>query len=78
MRRLPEAVMPAMPINKVLKGQKALVTGANSGTGWPSFTQPVQGTDIGLGNGGNYSQDPRCHQNDGWLLGRHYREPGLL
>jgi len=30
---LPEAVMPAMPINKVLKGQKALVTGANSGIG---------------------------------------------
>ena len=31
--RLPEAVMPAMPINIVLKGQKALVTGANSGIG---------------------------------------------
>src|SRR5436309_9084492 len=30
---LPEAVMPAPPINKVLKGQKALVTGANSGIG---------------------------------------------
>src|SRR6266850_6101273 len=30
---LPEAVMPAMPMNKVLKGQKALVTGANSGIG---------------------------------------------
>src|SRR5215470_16617403 len=30
---LPEAVMPALPINKVLKGQKALVTGANSGIG---------------------------------------------
>src|SRR5438034_11374108 len=30
---LPAAVMPAMPINKVLKGQKALVTGANSGIG---------------------------------------------
>src|SRR6266567_8637407 len=30
---LPEAVMPAMPVNKVLKGQKALVTGANSGIG---------------------------------------------
>src|SRR6185503_13799746 len=25
--------MPAIPINKVLKGQKALVTGANSGIG---------------------------------------------
>src|SRR5213595_1789316 len=30
---LPEAVMPAMPTNKVLRGQKALVTGANSGIG---------------------------------------------
>src|SRR5881628_720065 len=30
---LPEVVMPAMPVNKVLKGQKALVTGANSGIG---------------------------------------------
>ena len=30
---LPEDVMPACPINKVLKGQKALVTGANSGIG---------------------------------------------
>ena len=30
---LPEAVMPVVPINKVLKGQKALVTGANSGIG---------------------------------------------
>src|SRR2546426_2112337 len=30
---LPEAVMPAMAVNKVLKGQKALVTGANSGIG---------------------------------------------
>src|SRR5881409_2220845 len=30
---LPEAVMPAPSINKVLKGQKALVTGANSGIG---------------------------------------------
>ena len=27
---LPEAVMPYCPINKVLQGQKALVTGANS------------------------------------------------
>jgi glucose 1-dehydrogenase len=32
-QNLPEAVMPAMPINKVLRGQKALVTGANSGIG---------------------------------------------
>jgi len=30
---LPEAVLPACPVNKVLKGQKALVTGANSGIG---------------------------------------------
>ncbi len=30
---LPEAVMPAPAINRVLKGQKALVTGANSGIG---------------------------------------------
>src|SRR5215831_12206275 len=30
---LPEAVMPVTPINKGLKGQKALVTGANSGIG---------------------------------------------
>ena len=30
---LPPAVLPACPINKVLKGQKALVTGANSGIG---------------------------------------------
>lgn len=31
--QLPEVVMPACPILKVLKGQKALVTGANSGIG---------------------------------------------
>jgi len=30
---LPEAHMPVIPINKVLKGQKAIVTGANSGIG---------------------------------------------
>lgn len=30
---LPEVVMPACPIRKVLKGQKALVSGANSGIG---------------------------------------------
>jgi glucose 1-dehydrogenase len=29
----PEVVMPACPIQKLLKGQKALVTGANSGIG---------------------------------------------
>jgi glucose 1-dehydrogenase len=30
---LPEAVLPACPIEKLLKGQKALVTGASSGIG---------------------------------------------
>ena len=30
---LPECVMPAIPVAKVLQGQKALVTGANSGIG---------------------------------------------
>ncbi len=30
---LPPAVLPSCPINKVLKGQKALITGANSGIG---------------------------------------------
>ena len=30
---LPEVVMPACPVRKVLKGQKALVTGASSGIG---------------------------------------------
>jgi glucose 1-dehydrogenase len=30
---LPEACLPVCPISKVLKGQKALVTGANSGIG---------------------------------------------
>jgi NAD(P)-dependent dehydrogenase (short-subunit alcohol dehydrogenase family) len=30
---LPEAVMPSCPSRQLLKGQKALVTGANSGTG---------------------------------------------
>lgn len=41
---LPEVVMPSWPINKVLKGQKALVTGANSGIG--------QGIAIALGHAG--------------------------
>lgn len=31
--KYPEAVMPSCPIREVLKGQKALVTGANSGIG---------------------------------------------
>src|SRR6266850_7131706 len=30
---LPDVVMPACPAVKILKGQKALVTGANSGIG---------------------------------------------
>jgi glucose 1-dehydrogenase len=30
---LPDVVMPACPVQKLLKGQKALVTGANSGIG---------------------------------------------
>jgi glucose 1-dehydrogenase len=30
---LPQAIIPSCPINKILKGQKALVTGANSGIG---------------------------------------------
>ncbi len=42
--KFPEAVMPACPINKVLKGQKALVTGANSGIG--------KGIAIALGHAG--------------------------
>jgi glucose 1-dehydrogenase len=32
-QNLPEASLPACPINKVLRGQKAIVTGANSGIG---------------------------------------------
>ena len=31
--QLPEVVMPTCPVQKLLKGQKALVTGANSGIG---------------------------------------------
>ncbi len=30
---LPQAVIPSCPVNRVLQGQKALVTGANSGIG---------------------------------------------
>ncbi len=32
-QRLPEVVMPSCPVRQVLKGQKALITGANSGIG---------------------------------------------
>jgi glucose 1-dehydrogenase len=54
---LPEVVMPACPIRKVLKGQKALVTGANSGIG--------QGIAIALAQAGadvvvNYSNNPEA------------------
>jgi glucose 1-dehydrogenase len=41
---LPEVVMPTWPVNKVLRGQKALVTGANSGIG--------QGIALALGHAG--------------------------
>ncbi len=30
---IPPVIMPALQVNKLLKGQKALVTGANSGIG---------------------------------------------
>src|SRR2546430_13748455 len=33
MDQLPSVVMPTCPVVKILKGQKALVTGANSGIG---------------------------------------------
>ena len=42
--KLPEVVMPSCPINKALKGQKALVTGANSGIG--------KGIAVALGHAG--------------------------
>src|SRR5512147_1279316 len=41
---LPQPVLPSCPIQKVLKGQKALVTGANSGIG--------QGIALALGHAG--------------------------
>ncbi len=52
---LPEVVMPACPIRKVLKGQKALVTGASSGIG--------KGIAVALAHAGadvvvNYRSDP--------------------
>ena len=51
---LPPVVMPACPIEKKLKGQRALVTGASSGIG--------KGIAIGLGHAGgdvvvNYAKD---------------------
>lgn len=54
---LPEVVMPACPIRKVLQGQKALVTGASSGIG--------KGIAIALAHAGadvvvNYSSNPEA------------------
>jgi glucose 1-dehydrogenase len=54
---LPAVVMPACPIRKVLKGQKALVTGANSGIG--------KGIAIALAHAGadvvvNYRNNPEA------------------
>jgi glucose 1-dehydrogenase len=56
---LPEVVMPSCPIRKVLKGQKALVTGANSGIG--------KGIAIALAHAGadvvvNYRSGPETAQ----------------
>ena len=42
--KLPEVVMPSCPINKLLIGQRALVTGGNSGIG--------QGISVALGHAG--------------------------
>lgn len=42
--KYPEPVMPSCPINRLLKGQKALVTGANSGIG--------QGIAVAMGHAG--------------------------
>lgn len=54
---LPDVVMPSCPIRKVLKGQKALVTGASSGIG--------KGIAIALAHAGadvvvNYRSDPEA------------------
>jgi len=54
---LPEVVMPSCPVRKVLKGQKALVTGANSGIG--------KGIAIALAHAGadvlvNYRSSPKA------------------
>src|SRR3954468_21865285 len=54
---LPQVVLPSCPINQVLKGQKALVTGANSGIG--------KAVAIALGHAGadvvvNYRANPEA------------------
>src|SRR5262249_52090327 len=53
----PDVVMPTCPVRQVLKGQKALVTGANSGIG--------QGIAIALAHAGadvlvNYRNNPEA------------------
>ena len=52
---LPDVVLPSCPVMKLLEGQKALVTGANSGIG--------KAVAIGLGHAGadvvvNYLENP--------------------
>ena len=59
---LPQAVMPACPINKVLKGQKALVTGANSGIGQAVAAGARPG---GRGCGGQLRHASRSRRRDG-------------
>ncbi|KJS29029.1 MAG: sugar dehydrogenase [Desulfatitalea sp. BRH_c12] len=45
--RLPDVVMPACPAEKILKGQKALVTGASSGIGRAvAITLGMAGADV--------------------------------
>src|SRR5258707_15779293 len=52
---LPEAHLPAMPVNKVLKSQKAIVTGASSGIGQAvAIALARAGADVVV----NYSSKP--------------------